>query len=52
VFAVYTDSSFRGYLPLREAVVRHYREYYSILGRDLDANTEVLATAGAVAGLY
>jgi aspartate/methionine/tyrosine aminotransferase len=32
-------------------LAKHYSPYYSVLGRDLDPNTEVLATAGAVAGL-
>ena len=42
----------RGYAPLREAIAKHYAPHYESLGRDLDPETEVLATAGAVAGLY
>jgi len=42
----------RGHPPLREALAKHYSPYYENLGRDLNSDTEVLATAGGVAGLY
>ena len=42
----------RGYPQLREALAKHYTPYYSCLERDLDPETEVLTTAGAVAGLH
>ena len=42
----------RGYGPLREAIAKHYSPLYSNLERDLNSETEVIATAGAVAGLY
>jgi len=42
----------RGYPPLRESLAKHYSEYYKVLERDLDPKTEILATAGGVAGLY
>lgn len=41
----------RGYAPLREAIAKHYSPLYSNLDRDLNPDTEVIATAGAVAGL-
>ena len=42
----------RGYGPLREKIAKEYSLIYSNLGRDLNPETEIITTAGAVAGLY
>lgn len=42
----------RGYAPLREAVSKHYSKYFTCLQRDLEPDTEIVSTAGGVAGIY